>query len=234
MRLPDYGLFAYALQIGIGLREVAAAEKTAIDRQRRGVYGAQYAVARGVGYGSLALGIAAPEHVDDIVLMQADGTHHGIGELLPAVSGMRGGLVGTHRQYGIEQQHALLGPTVEVAACGYGGAGIVVHLLEDVLQRGRKGHAVAHREAQTVGLTLAVIGILAYDDHFQIVESTLVECTEYVTPLREYAVCGILLANESHQVGEIGFIELLAYDCLPVFGYAYIHTGNYTVFRLRR
>ena len=80
-----------------------------------------------------------------------DGPHHGVGEGLPAASGVRGRLVCAHGQHRVEQQHALLGPAVEVAR---GGTGVPVSSdtsLKMFWSEG-KGHAVADREAESVGL----------------------------------------------------------------------------------
>ena len=51
-----------------------------------------------------ALGVAAPEQVDDPLFAFGDGADDGIGEGLPAAAGVRGGLVGPHGQHGVQQQ----------------------------------------------------------------------------------------------------------------------------------
>ena len=164
------------------------------------------------------------------MLVQVYGSHHGVGKLLPAASGMRGGFVCAHRKHGVQQQHALLGPAVEVAALRHGHPRIVVHLLEDVLQRRRERHSVAHREAEPVGLTLAVVGVLTYDNHLQIVEGALVECAEYVAACGKDPARRVFVADELRQLGEIGFVELFSYDLLPVFGYTDIHASRVILF----
>src|SRR5260221_4634167 len=56
------------------------------------------------------------------------------------------------RSTGVEQQHAVPGPLDQAAARvgkrGEGHAQVTLHLLEDVLQRGRHAHARRHRERQ--------------------------------------------------------------------------------------
>ena len=46
-----------------------------------------------------ALGVTAPEHVDDPRFALGDGTDDGIGEGFPPASGVRSGLMGPHGQY---------------------------------------------------------------------------------------------------------------------------------------
>ena len=90
-------------------------------------------VALRVGYCALALGIAAPEHLDKALVLLGDDAHDGIGELLPALSCVRSGLVGSHREDGVEKKDSLLSPAIEVAARWGGGADVVVNFLEDIL-----------------------------------------------------------------------------------------------------
>jgi hypothetical protein len=113
--------------------------------------------------------MAAPEHEDHGALALGDVADHGIGQQLPALARMAGGLALLHRQAGVEQQHAVLRPFDEAAArVGEGREGhaqVALHLLEDVLQRRRHAHARRHRERQAFGLPPAVVRVLAQDDH---------------------------------------------------------------------
>ena len=136
---------------------------------------------------------------------------------------MRGCLVGADRQHGVEQQHPLLGPAVEVARRGDGRAGVVGDLLEDVLQRGREGNAVGDRETESVGLPGTVIGVLADDDHFQLFERAFVEGPENVAAAGKDAPRGVLLPHELREGGEIGFLEFGGEDLFPVGCDLYIH-----------
>ena len=131
--------------------------------------------------------------------------------------------LGPDRQHGVQQQHALLGPAVEVPACGNRCSGVVVHLLEDVLQRGWEGDAVADREAESVGLPGTVIGVLSDDDDLQLLERTFVEGPEDIASAGEDAAGGVLLADEVGELGEVGFFEFRSEDLLPVRGDLYIH-----------
>ena len=122
MVLPHDGLFADRAEVFVGTRKMAAAEKSPVDRKRRGVYGFENQVALRIGDGAFLLGIAAPEHVDDTLFAFGDGADYGVGEGLPAVSGVRCRFMGADREHGVEQQHALLGPAAQIAALnGYIG-----------------------------------------------------------------------------------------------------------------
>ena len=190
------------------------------------MHGFEDQVALRVGDGAFLLGVAAPEHVDDALFALGDGAHHGVGEGLPAAAGVRCGFVGADREHGVEQQHSLFGPAVEVARRRYGRAGVVGDLLEDVLQRGREGNSVRDRETKPVGLSGTVIGVLADDDHFQAVERAFVEGAEDVAAARENAPRGVFLPYELRELREIGFFELRGEEFLPVGGYLYIHVTS--------
>ena len=187
------------------------------------MHGLEYEVALRVGDGALLLCVAAPEHIDDSLLAFGDGAHHGVGEGLPSAAGMRGRFVFADRQHGVQQQHSLLGPPVEVTRGGDRRPGIVGDLLEDVLQRGREGDAVGHREAESVGLPGSVVGVLSDDDDLQPLERTLVEGAEYVAAPGIDAAGGILLAHEVRQCGEIGLLELGSEHLFPVGSDLYVH-----------
>lgn len=171
----------------------------------------------------LALGVAAPEQVDDPLFAFGDGADDGIGEGLPAAAGVRGGLVGPHGQHGVQQQDPLLGPAVEVPAGGYRSVQVAGDLLEDVLQRGRERDAVRHREAEAVGLALPVVGVLTDDDDLQLVERTLVESPEDVARARKDPSGGVLLPDEIGQFPEIGLVEFGLQNLFPVLRYLDIH-----------
>ena len=187
------------------------------------MHGLEDEVALRVGDGALALGVTAPEHIDDALLAFGDGADHGVGEGLPAAACVRGRLVGADRQHGVQQQHALLGPAVEVARGGDGRSGVVGDLLEDILQRRREGNAVRHREAEAVGLPGAVVGVLPDDDHLQTVERAFVESPEDVAAARVDASRGVFLPDEIGQGDEIGFLEFGSQQLFPVGCDLYIH-----------
>lgn len=84
----------------------------------------------------------------------------GIRKAFPAMSLMGSGLLFAHGERGIEQQCPVVRPLTKVTRAWDGSSKVVLHFLEDVLERGRVSHPIIHREAKPVGLTLAVIGVL--------------------------------------------------------------------------
>ena len=150
-------------------------------------------------------------------------TDGGIGELLPAQRGMAVGLMGTHGQRGIEQQHTLARPPLQVAALRHRGAQVLLYLLEDILQRGRKGHTVLYREAQPVGLARLVVRVLPENDHLHLLKRTEVEGIEDEPPRRIACRRGVLLPDGCRQLLEIRLAELTAQLLFPCRFYLYIH-----------
>lgn len=51
------------------------------------------------------LGVGSPQHEDNPVQVLVEPGHHHIGELLPASLLVGGGLVSSHREDGVEQEH---------------------------------------------------------------------------------------------------------------------------------
>ena len=120
-------------------------------------------VAGGVDQRLLPARRRSPEDEHDPLGLGVDSPDHLIGEGLPALVVVGGGLPGTHRERGVEQQDALAGPRLEVAVVGRLDAQIGTQLGVDVGERGRDPDATLHREAQPVGLARAVVRILAED-----------------------------------------------------------------------
>ena len=73
--------------ICIGNITVGGTGKMCIRDRRRGVDGFQYAVVQRAGDRAFALGVTAPEHVDDPRFALGDGTDDGIGAGFPPASG---------------------------------------------------------------------------------------------------------------------------------------------------
>ncbi len=77
--------------------------------------------------------------------LRFDGLDDGVGEALPALPLVGGGLPGPHGQGGVEEEHALPGPAVEAAVVGPLHADVALQLGEDVLQRRRERRPRAGR-----------------------------------------------------------------------------------------
>ena len=72
----------------------------------------------------------------------------------------------------------MVGPAFEIAAGWDRGADVGVDFFVDVLKRRWDGDAVVYRKTETVGLAAAVVGILAQDDDFHLLEWARVERVE--------------------------------------------------------
>ena len=129
--------------------------------------------------------------------------------------------MGPHTQTGVQEEDALSGPSGEIARRGHRGARLALHLLEDVAQRGRKIDAFGHREAEPVGLSRPVIGILPQDDHLDAVEGRLAEGVENQRPGRITGTCGIFRLDERDEAVEIGLLKLPLEPLRPTLFYVY-------------
>ena len=86
-------------------------------RQRRGVVAAEQQMpALGRNQATFALRMGAPKHEHQRLTLLGNLGDEGVRQALPALAGMAGGLALLHRQSGVEQQHAALGPTHQAAA----------------------------------------------------------------------------------------------------------------------
>ena len=136
---------------------------------------------------------------------------------------MTGSLMGAHGEGGVEQQHALPGPSREVARLWHRRAEVIANLLEYVLQRRRKRHTIVHGEAQPVGLPRLMLGVLPYYHHLNLVERTEIEGVEDEPSGRITLVLPVFLSHEIGEVGEIRLFKFLPEMLFPAFFDIYIH-----------
>ena len=151
------------------------------------------------------------------------GTDSSIGECLPTQRGMTVRLMCPHGKRSIEQQHALLSPSREVARGGNGRPEVIVYLLENILQRGRKGDTVLHREAQSVRLHWLMVRVLPDDDHLHSVEGTEVKGIEDEAARWIASVLRVLGTNRIGESDKVGLVELTIQILLPAWFYLDIH-----------
>ena len=78
----------------------------------------------------LATGISTPQHIHQVLPLGCQSVDGSVGEHLPAYLRVAIGLMGTHGERGIKQQHPLLCPATQIARGGDGSAQIVLYLLE--------------------------------------------------------------------------------------------------------
>ena len=132
---PVYGGKPLLLQYGVALREVTAAEETPVGRQWRGMRSRQHIVPRAVDILRLTDGKTAPQHKHNARAPLRQCLNGGIGKEFPTTMLVRTGLMRPNRQRGIEQQHALLGPSGQVAARQrYLRTQVAVYLFDDIHQ----------------------------------------------------------------------------------------------------
>ena len=158
-----------------------------------------------------------------MVAVGGQGADGRIGELLPSQCGMAVGLMGTYGECGVEQQHALPGPALQIARLGYGGTEVLLYLLEDVLQGWREGYAVLDGEGESVSLARLMVRVLPYDDDLDLLERTQVEGIEDKPPRRVARARGILLTYGGGELQEIRLLKLSRQVFFPRRVYLYIH-----------
>src|ERR1043165_1075647 len=206
---PVDRLQAPAFQKVVRRREMAAAEKAVMRRERARMRGLQHEMAAAlvdaVDPRRLLLRIAPPEHEDDRTFLPVDLGDGGVGEALPAALAMRGGLAHAHGEHAVQQQHALLRPMFEKAVPRGRDPEIGLHLLVDVDQAWRDRCPGLHAEAEAVRLAGTVIGILAEDDDADLAERGQVHRPEPLAALREDAPAfGLLRDAEILEALHIG------------------------------
>lgn len=87
--------------------------------------------------------------------------------------------------------------------------------FKDIDQRRWRGDSVWNREAEPVGLSGAVIGILSQDHHLDPVEWCMIECVKYQFSGWIYGKLFFLLHQERFEFTEIGGLELFPESFLP-------------------
>ena len=189
----------------------------------------QYEVLRLVNHISLTTGIAAPEHIDQMLAMGCQGLYGGISELLPTETTVAIRLMGTHRQRCIEQQHPLFCPARQVARLRDGRTEVILYLLEDILQRRREHHPILHGETQSMCLSGLMIRVLSDNHHLHLVKRTQVEGIEDQFSRGVTSGLLILLPHGLCQLCEVGLVEFLAEIRLPCRFYLDIHEGAISI-----
>ena len=196
-------------QIGITARELVLTEPAAtISTQWRWVYALKHQVVLLVNHIRLRAGIAAPQHIHQVLAVLCQCLYSGIGKLLPSQRRVTVGLMSANGKRCIKQQYALLGPTGKIARCGDRRTKVGLNLLEDILQRGRKLDTVLNRETQSVGLSWLVIGILTDNDNLNLIKWTKIKGVEYQFTWRIARVLLILGSNRIGEPDKIILVEL--------------------------
>ena len=231
-RSPLYGRFSVLLKIGVGLRKMMTAEKSAIGAQRRRVYGSEYQMSGAVDESRLLLCITSPQEENQSVAFGSKSLNHGIGEDFPTVTLVRTCLMCPDRKGGVEQEYALCRPTTQTAALRNGNAEVVVNLFEDVLQRRGMCHTVGNRKAKSFGLSEIMIGVLSENDDFYLVERAEIKRIEDErTGWKAFAVA-IFLPDKLSERLKIRFVKLFLQYCLPTGRYLDLHFGDWVAMKI--
>ena len=194
-----------------------------IGRQWRRMGRSQYQMAATVYKRPFLLGISPPKYKDQMFASLGQRLDGGIGKLLPSLTLMRPGLVGTYRQCGIEQQHTLFSPTGQIATRRHRYPQIIMYFFKNILQGRRKGDSVIDRKTQTMRLPRPVIRVLSDNDHLRLVIRTEVESIKNQLSRRITSRRTILLTNEIRQLHEIRLLKFRSQMLFPTRFYLYIH-----------
>mmetsp|Transcript_45898 Transcript_45898/g.73461 ORF Transcript_45898/g.73461 Transcript_45898/m.73461 type:complete len:204 (+) Transcript_45898:2082-2693(+) len=129
----------------------------------------------------LVLRVFPPQQKHQPRALPGHGPDGGVGEYLPALLGVRVGLVCAHCEAGVEQQHPLCRPLVQVAVRGLGTPHVRAKFLVDILQaRWHFASTPRDREAVPRGLSVVMVRVLAQDDHLDASHGAGVEGAEDV------------------------------------------------------
>ena len=101
-----------------------------------------------------------------------EGAQNGFGQGLPSKGRMAARGAGCHRQYVVEQQHALFCPAFEVSGARRRPPHICGDLSVDVTQRRWQGPAIRDGKRKPLRLAHPVVGVLTQDDHAHVLRST--------------------------------------------------------------
>lgn len=211
-------------QIGVRSTEMPVAKEPLIGRKRRRMRRSQHKMTVTVNESPLLLRVCPPQNEDKMLVPFGQHFNGGIGELLPASALMRTGLVRPYCQSGVEEQHALLGPTGEVTAYGNRCAQVTLNFLKDILQRRRKRYPVIHGKAQAMCLAWTMIRILTDDDDFHLVEGTKIKSIEYQPSRRITRRNAIFLSHKIRQADKIVFLKFTGKLLFPAGFYLHVHT----------
>jgi len=215
------------LEVCVGAGEGAGAEEAGVSGEGRGVRRLNNQVLGAVNVGTFGPGIVAPEDKDEVLALCRERGDSGVSKLLPSPTLMTPGHARFDREGCVQEQHALCGPSLQVASpvCDW-PANIRLDFFKDILERRRERDAFIDREAQAVGLPGAVVGILAQDDDFYFIKWAEVKRTEDMFRRWVHYLPGILLFHELCKLVEIGLFEFFFKNPLPRWIYLYLHKSS--------
>lgn len=223
IRLPKDWLLPMLREVFVALVEVAVAHEASHGTQGAWVCALQDKVAALVDECCLPSCRSTPKHEDKIVAALVKSGDGGVSKCLPTLAAMAESLMLADGKAGVQEEHALLCPSCQVAALRDRCSRLGLYLTKNVLERRREGYAVVHAKAKSVCLPRAVIRVLPKDNDAHLVERRRVEGIEDEPPRRIASARSILLSHKLRQRLEVRLVEFLLQLCLPRRFYLYIH-----------
>mmetsp|Transcript_45237 Transcript_45237/g.115762 ORF Transcript_45237/g.115762 Transcript_45237/m.115762 type:complete len:310 (-) Transcript_45237:202-1131(-) len=216
LHLPVDGRQPLLFQQRVSLGKVLAAEEAAAGRQSGGVRAFENVVAAGVDEALLVLRLLAPQQEDHAAPQARDGPDRLVREGLPALSGVRVGLVRAHCQHRVEHEYSLRCPLLQVAVRHDAAPAVRGQLLIDVQQARGALSVGRHAEAEAHGLAGPVVGVLPQDHHLDFVQRDGVVCTKDERLRREDRLPpGPLLLEELLQLRHVWLGKIRAHGLPP-------------------
>lgn len=188
--------------------------------------GHQHEVFIAVDHLPFFLRVGSPKQKHDTFLFIRYFPDDRIGENFPPLILVRSGAVCLYGECGIQQEYALLRPSIQVARRGNGFAQVIADLFEDVHQRWWNAHALANGEAETIRLARSMIGVLADDDDLYVVKVTAIKCLENIRSFRVDGLAFVLRFYEINEFAEVGLLKFVSEQRFPGRGNSYIHVMN--------
>jgi len=213
---PIDGILAVLHEPGVGLGEMFAAEEAFVGAEWGGVRGFEDEMFGLVDEYLFFLREFAPEEVDEMLFLGRNLRDDGVGEFGPADLGVAHGFVGADGEGGVEEEDTLFGPVGEIALFGDGHPDVLVQFFINVDEGWGRRDALLDGEAEAVGLTGAVVGVLAEEDDLDLVEGGGVERVEDKAAGRIDRPSGHPFGLEmGDDLEEVGFREFGLKDRLP-------------------
>ena len=212
-------------QILISFGKRAAAKKAVVGGERRRIGGFNDQMFGRINEGAFSLGVVAPKNEDQVFFFFGQPMDDSVGKKFPAFVLVRTGLMGADGQGGVKQEDALFGTVLETAGSRGCFTKIGVDFLINVNQRWRQRDAIGNRERKAVGLTGAVVGVLAENNDFDLGDRDAIESVENKSGGWIDSAVLVLTFNKFSQILEVRFVKLIFEEFLPGFFKSDVHGG---------
>ena len=158
-----------------------------------------------------------PEQIDNRPVLCIDGLDHGVRKLFPSLTLMGIGLMSTHSQYRIQQQHTLIRPLLQIPVVWNVTAQIILQFLINILQRRRNLLLILRdRKTHAVCLMLIMIRVLPQQKHLHLTQGRKMKRTENLFRRGIDDSPAVLVLNKSIQLPVIFLVKLRIKRFRPV------------------